>query len=250
MNLPISTGTVGLGEIIPIINLVNRKTNRLLLNFKDIMGNASSAHKTKPARPASVASEALSSTLALGAGCYWGTEKYVRKDFQKKFPNSIKTATVGFMSPLDGVRIQNPTYPQVCSGQSGHIEVLFVELNEPDKHFEELIRFFFQFHDPTTKDRQGNDRGFQYASWIFCDDEPQALIAERVRGELQTLLDANALNVYDRKTVSTKISPMKEFTPAQAEHQEYLAKHPNGYCNHRIRFKHWPVISKKEGPSN
>lgn len=97
---------------------------------------------------------AISHTLALGAGCYWGTEKYVVKDFQKKFPNSIKKAKVGFMSVDPENAIKNPNYRQVCSGTTGYVEVLYVELNDPASTFEPLVRFFFQFHDPTTKDRQ------------------------------------------------------------------------------------------------
>ena len=149
------------------------------------------------------------------------------------------------MSPLDKPRVAKPDYRQVCSGSSGHIEVLYVELNEPEKHFEELIRFFFQFHDPTTKNRQGNDTGFQYASWIFCDGEAQTEIAERVVAELQAVVEAGGIGAYANRSVSTKVSPLKEFTPAHAEHQEYLAKHPNGYCNHRIRFKQWLVAAEE-----
>ena len=227
--------------VLPTIHNLRRRVYRKLLHARDFMGQAIS-RKTTVAPPATPANEGLSATLALGAGCYWGTEKYVRKDFQKKFPGSIKSATVGFMSPHEAPRIRNPDYQQVCSGASGHIEVLYVELNEPEKHFEELIRFFFQFHDPTTPNRQGNDAGFQYASWIFCGDEEQAAIAKRVRDELQSLLYAGALGVYAKSKVSTKISPLRSFTAAHQGHQEYLLKNPNGYCNHRIRFQKWPSL--------
>ena len=193
------------------------------------------------AKPASEASSSISSKLALGAGCYWGTEKYVYKDFQKKFPGSIKRTEVGFMSPLDKPRIANPTYRQVCTGTSGHVEVLYVELNNPAEHFEELCRFFFTFHDPTLKDRQGNDRGFQYSSWIFCDDEEQLEIAKRVKQELQGAIDVGAIGnkIFESKTVETQICDLKEFTKAEEEHQMYLFNNPNGYCNHRIRLKQW-----------
>lgn len=95
----------------------------------------------------------LSPIITLGAGCYWGTEKYIKKDFGDRFPNSIKKATVGFMSP-DKDHPKNPSYRQVCSGSSGHVEVLNVELNSPE-YLEDLVKFFFLFHDPTSKDRQG-----------------------------------------------------------------------------------------------
>jgi peptide-methionine (S)-S-oxide reductase len=107
---------------------------------------------------------ALSKKLCLGVGCYWGTEKKcVVMEFQKKFPNSIKDAKVGFMNP-DPNGMENPTYRQVCSGSTGHVEVLEVTLNDPAQHFVELIRFFFIFHDPTMLNHERNDAGKQYAS--------------------------------------------------------------------------------------
>lgn len=184
---------------------------------------------------------ALSKTLCLGAGCYWGTEKYVVMDFQKKFPNSIQDAKVGFMNP-DPNGMENPTYRQVCSGSTGHVEVLEVTLNDPAQHFEELVRFFFMFHDPTTLNRQGNDRGTQYASYIFCGDDEQLKIAERVKQELQRAVDAGKVK-YESSKISTAIGQMTKFYPAHEEHQEYLMKNPNGYCNHRFRFREWPQLN-------
>jgi peptide-methionine (S)-S-oxide reductase len=144
------------------------------------------------------------------------------------------------MSPLDQRRIQNPSYQQVCSGTSGHVEVLYVELNDPQKHFEEMIRFFFTFHDPTLKDRQGNDRGFQYSSWVFCGDDEQFTIVKKVRGELQAAIDQKLVKgAFSTGKVETQLCDLKEFTEAGDEHQNYLARHPNGYCNHRIRIKQW-----------
>ena len=184
---------------------------------------------------------ALSNTLALGAGCYWGTEKYVVVDFQKQFPNSIKDSSVGFMSP-DPDAMENPSYRQVCSGTTGHVEVLNVELTDPDKHFEELIKFFFMFHDPTTKNRQGNDAGTQYASVIFCSDQEQSRISPQVKEDLQRALDAGKVK-YESKKVETAIVPARKFFPAHEEHQEYLMKNPLGYCNHRFRFREWPALN-------
>lgn len=139
--------------------------------------------------------------------------------------------------------MENPTYRQVCSGSTGHVEVLEVELNDPDKNFEELIKFFFMFHDPTTLNRQGNDVGTQYASYIFCDGEEQIKIANKVKDELQAAMDAGKVKSYVGKKVETAIGPMTTFYPAHEEHQEYLMKNPNGYCNHRFRFKEWPVMN-------
>jgi peptide-methionine (S)-S-oxide reductase len=154
----------------------------------------------------------------------------------------MQSTKVGFMSPEAKPRFTKPTYQQVCTGQSGHVEVLFIELNKPEEHFEEMIRFFFSFHDPTTLNQQGNDRGFQYASYIFCGDDKQQAIAECVMAELQRLVDAKLVKRFSGKKVTTKIGPLKEFTVAQAEHQEYLANNPNGYCNHFIRIKQWPKL--------
>mmetsp|Transcript_39475 Transcript_39475/g.72821 ORF Transcript_39475/g.72821 Transcript_39475/m.72821 type:complete len:188 (-) Transcript_39475:170-733(-) len=183
----------------------------------------------------------ISNTLALGAGCYWGTEKYVKKNFQKIHPGSIKSAKVGFMSP-DPNAMKNPTYRQVCSGSTGHVEVLWVELNDPEAHFEELVKFFFQFHDPTTLNRQGNDAGTQYASYVFVSDDEQEKIAKKVVEELQGFLDSGKIrkNTFSEGRVNTAIAKTTTFYEAHEEHQEYLAKNPNGYCNHRIRIKEWP----------
>lgn len=202
------------------------------------------------AGPAPPASTTISHKLALGAGCFWGTEKYILKDFQKKFPGAINAhnTKVGFMSSLAHPRIQNPTYRQVCAGSSGHVEVLYVELNDPAQHFEELIRFFFSFHDPTLKDRQGNDAGFQYSSWIFTDGEEQSHIAQKVKEELQATLDAKVLpnNTFAKAKVQTQVATLSKFTVAGQEHQEYLSRNPNGYCNHRIRLQKWYQIKGME----
>lgn len=145
------------------------------------------------------------------------------------------------MSP-DADAMENPSYRQVCSGSTGHVEVLYVELNEPEKHFENLIRFFYQFHDPTTLNRQGNDVGTQYASVIFCDGEEQTKIAERVTSELQELVTAEKVR-YAMPTVKTGIVGIQKFYPAHDEHQAYLEKNPYGYCNHAYRFKEWPSLN-------
>jgi peptide-methionine (S)-S-oxide reductase len=184
----------------------------------------------------------IASTLALGAGCYWGTEKYIVKDFQAKFPGCIADAKVGFMSP-DPNAMKNPSYRQVCSGSTGHVEVLNVELKDATPElFEELIKFFFMFHDPTTKDRQGNDAGSQYASVIFCSDDEQKKIANKVMAELQQAVDQKKVTAYNEKNLHTGVVGYTDFYVAEAEHQEYLFKNPNGYCNHRFRFKEWPEL--------
>lgn len=185
----------------------------------------------------------IASTLALGAGCYWGTEKYIVKDFQKKYPGCIADAKVGFMNP-DPNGMKNPSYRQVCSGRTGHVEVLNVELtpeaSSTPEIFEEMMKFFFQFHDPTTLNRQGNDSGTQYGSVVFCSSEEQKKIAENVKAELQQHIDTKKVTSYQKKKVETAVVDYTTFYEAHAEHQEYLAKNPLGYCNHRIRFNAWP----------
>lgn len=180
-----------------------------------------------------------------GAGCYWGTEKYFRYNFQKKYPKlgKITQGAVGFMGPESAPA--NPTYREVCSGETGHVEVYDFEFQGGAEYYERLVKFFFQFHDPTTANRQGNDRGTQYASVIYCYNDEQFEIATRVKKELQHLLKTNKLGkVYQGTTVTTAILKSTTFYSAHEEHQDYLTINPNGYCNHRMRFSEWP---KDEG---
>jgi peptide-methionine (S)-S-oxide reductase len=116
--------------------------------------------------------------------------------------------------------VKNPSYRQVCNGDTGHVEVLQVELNNPKAHFEELIKFFFLFHDPTTMNRQGNDRGSQYASAIFYEDEEQKLIIEKVIRELQSAVDSGKVSAYSGNKIVTGIHRATQFYVAQDDHQE------------------------------
>jgi peptide-methionine (S)-S-oxide reductase len=108
------------------------------------------------------------------------------------------------------------------------------------KAYKDLCQFFFQMHDPTTFNRQGNDAGTQYASVIYCYSKEQFDIANAVRQELQTLVDDGKVSTYSEKTIKTDIRMATLFHEAKSEHQDYLAKNPRGYCNHRIRFQPWP----------
>ncbi|CAB9523508.1 Peptide methionine sulfoxide reductase MsrA [Seminavis robusta] len=183
----------------------------------------------------------MSTKLSLAAGCYWGTEKFIVRDFQKRFPNSIQSAQVGFMNPTPMKRKSPPTYREVCSGVSGYVEVLDVTLEDASL-MEELIRFFFMFHDPTTKNRQGGDVGTQYASAIFCSDDQQKAIALKVKAELQQAVSNGDISSYQRGVVETGILSYTEFHPAHEAHQQYLEKNPSGYCNHYYRFRQWPNV--------
>ena len=146
----------------------------------------------------------------------------MKKDFQKRFPNSIKSTSVGFMHPSSMGRGNGPSYREVCSGNTGFIEVLQVEMNKPQENYEELLRFLFMFHDPTTSERQGNDQGSQYSSAIFTYDEGQAEIAKKVAGELQKFVDSGTISTYEGRKVTTTICKATKFFPAEADHQDYL----------------------------
>ena len=162
-----------------------------------------------------------------GAGCYWGTEKYFKYDFAKKthVRGSIENGAVGFMGPKSAKK--NPTYEEVCTGKSGHVEVYDFEFTGGVVYYEAVVRFFFQFHDPTTLDKQGNDGGTQYASVIYCYDERQVKIATAVKNELQALIDTNQLCCFKNSTVVTDIRLVEaDFFPALEPHQDYLEKNP------------------------
>ena len=144
--------------------------------------------------------------------------------------------------------MKNPSYRQVCSGSTGHVEVLNVVLTDEaatdEKVFTELMKFFYMFHDPTTLHRQGNDTGTQYSSIIFTTSKQQSDIANSIKQELQTAMNNKAITTnYAEKTIHTGIVDYTTFYEAHDEHQEYLMKNPLGYCNHRFRFKTWPETS-------
>eukprot|EP01033_Poteriospumella_lacustris_P004287 gene4287-3060_t len=177
-----------------------------------------------------------------GAGCYWGTEKYFKYKFMEQFEHlgSIVGGKVGFMGPVDAPA--NPSYREVCSGTTNHVEVYHFQYSGGSAQYEALVRYFFQFHDPTTLNRQGNDKGTQYASVIYTYSDEQREIASRVKEELQGLIDCGKLKPYSSKVVETDIRDSTIFYPAHDEHQDYLTINPTGYCNHRIRFKEWPTL--------
>jgi len=183
----------------------------------------------------------VSKRACFGAGCYWGTDKFFKVDFNKKFPNTIKSGMVGFMNP-DPNGQKKPSYREVCTGRTGHVEVYDFEWTGDATTYENMVKFFFQFHDPTTLDRQGNDRGTQYASAIFCYDEEQKKIAQKVKAELQELINKGKIGNYASKTVTTAIHDATTFYAAQGDHQDYLVNNPFGYCNHAYRFKDWPKL--------
>eukprot|EP01118_Nematostelium_gracile_P002784 TRINITY_DN1309_c0_g1_i1.p1 TRINITY_DN1309_c0_g1~~TRINITY_DN1309_c0_g1_i1.p1 ORF type:complete len:177 (-),score=39.26 TRINITY_DN1309_c0_g1_i1:83-562(-) len=153
-----------------------------------------------------------------GGGCFWGMEKFFKKEFK------LDSAYVGYM----GGDKKNPSYEDVCTGKTGHAEVIQLSYDPKSVQYSDLVQFFFRMHDPTTVNRQGNDRGTQYRSAIFYHDEEQKETATKVRDELQ------ATKIQDK--IVTEISPASTFYKAEAYHQQYLDNNPGGYCNHRLRW--------------
>lgn len=172
-----------------------------------------------------------------GAGCYWGTEKFYARDFEADHPGSILATSVGFMSP-DAGAMQNPSYEAVCTGRTGHVEVVHLRFEPSKASYEDLCRHLFTFHDPTTMNAQGNDRGTQYASVIFAHSDEQMATANKVKAEVQALLAAGKLAGagFRGGSVSTAVVKANEYYSAEEYHQRYLERQPGGYCNHRKRF--------------
>lgn len=151
---------------------------------------------------------------AFGAGCFWGVEAA----FRKFLDHGVTKTMVGFM----GGSVPNPKYLDVVHGKTGHIETTYLEYDEDVISYERLLDIFFQIHDPTQTDGQGNDKGSSYLSAIFTYGHKQEIITK------QALLD-RAKN-YD-KPIATKIIMASEFYPADEHHQRYLEKNPAGYCH-------------------
>src|SRR4051794_9420882 len=162
-------------------------------------------------------------TAVFGLGCFWGAEK----DFWET-PGVISTA-VGYA----GGFTPNANYREVCSGQTGHAEVVLVAYDPSKVSYEQLLKVFWENHDPTQGNRQGNDSGTQYRSIILTADEEQQRAAEASRDMYQDMLTAAGFGA-----ISTEIQPLGKFYYAEEYHQQYLEKVPNGYCpNHRTGVK-------------
>lgn len=150
-----------------------------------------------------------------GMGCFWGAEK--------KFwhqPGVYSTA-VGYASGPT----PNPTYREVCTGQTGHNEVVLVVFDPQIVTYDDLLKVFWENHDPTQGMRQGNDAGTQYRSGIYTSNAEQQRAAERSRDAFQQQLTAAGYGA-----ITTEILPAPEFYYAEDYHQQYLSKNPNGYC--------------------
>ena len=153
--------------------------------------------------------------VVFGMGCFWGAER--------KFWTApgVYTTAVGYA----GGFTPNPTYEEVCSGRTGHAEVVLVVFDPQVTSIDAMLRVFWENHDPTQGMRQGNDVGTQYRSAIYTSDAAQAAAAEASRAMFEERLEAAGYG-----EVTTELAPSPAFYYAEDYHQQYLAKNPNGYC--------------------
>ncbi len=154
-------------------------------------------------------------TAVFGMGCFWGAERLFWQA-----PGVYATA-VGYA----GGYTDNPTYEETCTGRTGHTEVVLVVFDPSRVRYEQLLKVFWEGHDPTQGMRQGGDVGTQYRSAVYTVDETQAEVADASERAY-----ADALREAGRGTITTEIAPLTQFYYAEDYHQQYLAKVPNGYC--------------------
>ncbi len=154
-------------------------------------------------------------TAIFGLGCFWGAEKAYWQ-----LPGVVSTS-VGYA----GGSTPNPTYEEACSGRTGHAEVVQVAFDPSRVAYEELLKLFWEHHDPTQGMRQGNDRGTQYRSVILTADDAQQAAAEASRDAYQERLTAAGYGA-----ITTEVSRSDCYFFAEDYHQQYLAKNPRGYC--------------------
>lgn len=157
-------------------------------------------------------------TAILAGGCFWGVEDLIRD-----IPGVIKTR-VGYT----GGQVPNPKYELVKTGTTGHAESIKIIFNPSLVSFSQLLDFFFKMHDPTTVNRQGNDRGNQYRSAIFYTNDQQRITAE------QKIKDWNEAHRWPAP-IATEVTAASTFTDAEEYHQDYLIKNPGGYTCHYYR---------------
>jgi len=153
--------------------------------------------------------------VVFGMGCFWGAERFFWQT------EGVYTTAVGYA----GGYTPNPSYQEVCSGRTGHNEVVLVVYDPAVISFEGLLKVFWESHDPTQGMRQGNDVGTQYRSGIYVSDPTELSVAEASKDRFQT-----ALTEMRYGSITTEIVELGEFYFAEDYHQQYLAKIPNGYC--------------------
>jgi len=154
-------------------------------------------------------------SAVVGLGCFWGAERCFWE------LDGVFSTAVGY----SGGYTPNPTYQEVCSGQTGHNEVVRVIFDPEQINYERLLQAFWESHDPTQGMRQGNDTGTQYRSGIYTGSDEQQRLALQARDDFQVLLTKGGYG-----TITTEILPVGPFYYAEDYHQQYLAKNPGGYC--------------------
>jgi peptide-methionine (S)-S-oxide reductase len=172
-------------------------------------GHYVNGHPLQPPFPAGMES------AMFGLGCFWGAE---RKFWQLE---GVYTTAVGYAAGIT----PNPTYQEVCTGMTGHNEVVLVVYDPSVISYEQLLKVFWESHNPTQGMRQGNDTGTQYRSGIYTYSPQQKQLAEKSRSIYQ-----EALNKAGHGQITTEIIDAPEFYYAEVYHQQYLAKNPGGYC--------------------
>ncbi|MCC6741270.1 MAG: peptide-methionine (S)-S-oxide reductase MsrA [Planctomycetia bacterium] len=167
----------------------------------------------KPKGPVAMPEKVEIATFS--GGCFWGVEELIRE------VDGVVGTEVGYT----GGWVENPKYDDTHDSASGHAEAVQVTFDPAKLSYEKLLQLFFKLHDPTTLNRQGNDRGTQYRSAIFWHDEEQKRIAEKVKDEV------NRSGKW-KNPVATTIEKFTKWWPAEEYHQDYLQKHPGGYTCH------------------
>lgn len=162
----------------------------------------------------------------LAGGCFWGMQDLIRKQ------RGVISTRVGYT----GGQNAHPTY----RNHPGHAEAIEITYDPDETDYRMLLEFFFQIHDPTTKDRQGNDAGSSYRSAIFYVDASQKKTAS------DTIADVDASGLWPGKVV-TELSPAGAFWEAEPEHQDYLEHYPSGYTCHYVRPE-WKLLSRRQPP--
>ena len=160
----------------------------------------------------------------LAGGCFWGMQ-----DLLRRYPGAVSTR-VGYT----GGEVPNATY----RNHGNHAEAIEIVFDPHKISYRKLLEFFFQIHDPTTRNRQGNDMGPSYRSAIFYTNEEQKQTAN------ETIADVNASGLWPSKVV-TEVAPASDFWEAEPEHQDYLERYPNGYTCHYVR-PDWKLPSRAE----
>ena len=153
--------------------------------------------------------------IVLAGGCFWGLEDLIKKQ------TGVVNTTVGYT----GGKVKNPTY----ENHEGHAEAVEIEYDNTKTSYKRLLDFFFQIHNPTTLNQQGNDRGTSYRSAIFYGNEEE-------RQEAKNFIDIVNKSKRWKNPVVTTLEPLGEFYPAEAYHQDYLEKNPGGYTCHAVYF--------------